>query len=104
MLRRLCQGLLLSLLVLGLAVPATSHTMADQAVTEAPCPDLDMSRHCLEGVDFDCLAGCLAATPALSFTLQPSPAPWHWVIAQASVVAPDAGYRGLPERPPSHSV
>lgn len=39
MLRRLCQSVLLSLLVLGLAVPASSHAMATPADTAVPCPE-----------------------------------------------------------------
>lgn len=104
MLRRLCQSVLLSLFVLGLAVPASSHAMATQASTAAPCSDMARQHHCSNGVDLDCLAGCMAATAPLAFAVQPWPAALHRVLAQAQVMAPDAGYRRLLERPPSVSV
>lgn len=109
MLRRLCQSVLLSLFVLGLAVPASSYAMATQAIatqaaTAVPCPDMARQHHCSNGVDLDCLAGCMAATAPLAFAVQPWPAALHRVLAQAQVMAPDAGYRRLLERPPSVSV
>ena len=85
-------------------MPASSHSMVTPAVTAAPCPDMAMQHHCPDGVDLDCLAGCIAATAPLAFSIQLWPAPLHTVLAQAQVIAPDAGYRQLLERPPSLSV
>lgn len=104
MLRRLCQSVLLSLLVLGLAVPASSHAMATPADTAVPCPDMAMQHPCPDGVALDCLAGCLAAAAPLALAVQPWPAALHTVLAPAQVIAPDAGYKRLLERPPSFSV
>ncbi|PTY35765.1 hypothetical protein BGP77_00070 [Saccharospirillum sp. MSK14-1] len=104
MLRRLCQGVLLSIFVLSLVVPAANHPMTPQAASEAPCPNVDMTRHCPDGVNLDCLAGCLAATPALSLTTQLGLAPMPQVVDQPRVLASDTGFHRRLERPPSLSV
>lgn len=104
MMRRLCQGLLLSGILLGLIVPAAGHTLVAQTSSEMPCPDVDMTRHCPDGVSLDCLAGCMVATPALSSTARLSPAALPQWLPLMRVAAPDIGYRRLLERPPSRSV